>query len=272
MKRPRPPVEGDFRSPLHDERVVARLGVWLGSAFLICFLTGLVSHYEQHPVGWLPLGPRPVWGYRLTQGLHVTTGLACVPLLLAKLYAAYPRLFAKPPVRSLLHGIERASLGVLVASSLFEVSTGVLNVAQWYPFHFYFPPAHHAVAWLAMGSLAVHIAAKLPVTRRALTRPLADGAEQPERFGADPSGRTRRGFVAGALLAASGVVLLSVGQTLRPLGWIAILSPRRPGVGPQGLPINRTAYAAGVGRTAIDPAWQLELVGPHGRNGSRGTS
>jgi Oxidoreductase molybdopterin binding domain len=264
VKRPAPPDEGDFRSPLHDERVVARLGVWLGAAFLICFLTGLISHYEQHPVGWLPLGPRPVWGYRLTQGVHVTTGLASVPLLLAKLYAAYPRLFANPPVRSVLHAVERASLGLLVASTLFEVSTGVLNIAQWYPFHFYFPPAHHAIAWVAMGSLAVHIAAKLPVTQRALARPLADGDQVPERFGADPTGRTRRGFLYGVGGVVAGVVILSVGQTVRPLRRIAILSARRPGIGPQGLPINRTAYAAGVGKAAVDPDWALELVGPKG--------
>jgi DMSO/TMAO reductase YedYZ molybdopterin-dependent catalytic subunit len=257
-------MESDFHSPLHDERVAARLGVWLGAAFLICFLTGLVSHYEQHPVGWLPLGPYPVWGYRLTQGVHVTTGLASVPLLLAKLYSAYPRLFAQPPVRGLLHALERASLGLLVASALFEVSTGVLNIAQWYPFHFYFPTAHHAVAWVAMGSLAVHIAAKLPVTQRALTRPLADGDAEPDRFGADPSGRTRRSFLYGVGAAAAGVVVLSVGQTVRPLRYIAILSGRRPGLGPQGLPINRTSAAAGVITTATSSGWALELVGPKG--------
>ncbi len=238
--------------------------MWLGAAFLVCFLTGLVSHYEQHPVGWLPLGPRPVWGYRLTQGVHVTTGLASVPLLLAKLYAAYPRLFAKPPVRSLLHALERASLGLLVASALFEVSTGVLNVAQWYPFHFYFPTAHHAVAWVAMGSLAVHIAAKLPITARALSRPLADGDEVPERFGPDPTGATRRRFLYGVGAAATGVVVLSVGQTVRPLRYIAILSGRRPGLGPQGLPINRTSGAAGVQETATSADWALELIGPVG--------
>lgn len=264
VKAPAPPEERHFHSPLHDERVVARLGVWLGAAFLICFLTGLISHYEQHPVAWLPLGPRPVWGYRLTQGIHVTTGLASIPLLLAKLYSAYPRLFARPPVRGVLHALERGSLGLLVGSALFELSTGVLNIAQWYPFGFYFPRAHYAVAWVAMGSLAVHIAAKLPVTQRALTAPLADGDGHPERFGADRTGRTRRGFLYGVGGAAAGVVLLSVGQTVRPLRFIAVLSGRRPDVGPQGLPINRTAYAAGVGKAATSPDWALELVGPNG--------
>jgi DMSO/TMAO reductase YedYZ molybdopterin-dependent catalytic subunit len=140
----------------------------------------------------------------------------------------------------------------------------VLNVAQWYPFRFYFTTAHHAVAWVAIGSLAVHIAAKLPVTRRALTQPLADGDHVPERFGPDQTGRTRRRFLYGVGAAAAGVVVLSVGQTVRPLRFIAILSGRRPGVGPQGLPINRTPAAAGVLTTATAPDWALRLVGPRG--------
>ncbi len=94
-----PPRPEDFTSPVHDERVVARIGVWIGAAMGICFLTGLISHYQQHPVGWLPLGPDPAWGYRLTQGTHVLTGTLLLPLILAKLFSAYPRLFSRPPVR-----------------------------------------------------------------------------------------------------------------------------------------------------------------------------
>lgn len=77
----RPPTTEDFASPVHDTRVVARLGVWLGAAFLICFLAGLISHLHQHPIAWLPISPSPAWAYRVTQGLHVATGVACVPLL-----------------------------------------------------------------------------------------------------------------------------------------------------------------------------------------------
>ena len=75
-----PPTSDDFISPVHDTGVVARLGVWLGAAFLICFLTGLVSHLHQHPVAWLPLSPTPSWRYRCTQGLQVATGVACPAL------------------------------------------------------------------------------------------------------------------------------------------------------------------------------------------------
>jgi len=49
------------------------------------FLTGLISHLHQHPIAWLPISPSPSWAYRVTQGLHVATGVASVPLLLAKM-------------------------------------------------------------------------------------------------------------------------------------------------------------------------------------------
>ena len=111
-----------FRGRLHDARTATVLGRWLGLAVVVCFLTGLVSHLLQEPPGWLAprLPSRPVWGYRLTQGLHVATGIAAVPLLLAKLWAVYPSLFQWPPVRSVRHALERASVAVLVAAALLE--------------------------------------------------------------------------------------------------------------------------------------------------------
>ena len=255
---------------MRDERVAARLGLWLGGAMLICFLTGLLSHFQQHPVGWAPIGPKPVWGYRLSQGLHVTTGLAAVPLLLAKLHAVYPRLFARPPVRGVLHGLERAGIGLLVAATCLELVTGVMNIAQWYPWGFGFVPVHHAVAWLAIGGLAVHIAAKLPVIRRALRTPLdeetpPDVEARPDGDGSTPEGAERRGFLTAALVVAGGLTVLSVGQTIRPLQRLALLAPRRPGSGPQGLPVNRTAADAGVDEAATGPGWVLQLDGPAGR-------
>ncbi len=107
------------------------MGSGWGAAFLICFLTGLVSHLHPHPIGWLPIPPSPAWAYRVTQGLHVATGVACVPLLLAKMYAAYPRLFERPMIGSPLRMLERGSIAVLVASSLLQDFTGVANIAQW---------------------------------------------------------------------------------------------------------------------------------------------
>ncbi|WP_235433814.1 molybdopterin-dependent oxidoreductase [Protofrankia coriariae] len=47
--------------------------------------------------------------------------------------------------------------------------------------------------------------------------------------------------------------------------WLArldLLAPRRPDVGPQRLPVNRTAVAAGVVALARDLGYRLEIVGP----------
>ena len=166
--RPRPEW---FTSPLHSPRVAARLGLWLGVLFTICFVTGEISHLLQHPEGWFSWPAHPVWLFRLTQGLHVVCGTAAVPVLLAKLWTVYPRLYVWPPVHSLAHLLERVSVLVLVAGTFFELTTGLLNIAHWYPWPFFFPPAHHAVAWLLMGALLVHVAVQLPVVAEVLGSP-----------------------------------------------------------------------------------------------------
>ena len=250
------PTTEDFTSPVHDTRVVARLGIWLGAAFLICFLTGLISHLHQQPIGWLPIPPAPSWAYRLTQGLHVTTGVACVPLLLAKLYAAYPRLFERPMVGSPLRMLERGSIAVLVASSLLQVFTGVANIAQWYVFGFGFTAVHWSLAWVTIGALAVHIAVKLPVIREALVPPVDQAAPA--------AAVERRWFIRGALGVAAGAVLLTVGQTLRPLEPLALLAKRHPSQTPQRVPINRTADAAGIAAVVAEDEWRLRVTGPSG--------
>jgi hypothetical protein len=126
-----------------------------------------------------------VWGYRLTQGLHVASGIAAIPLLLAKLWTVYPRLFAWPPVRSVRHALERLSVAVLVAAALFEVATGLLNTAQWYPWPFSFVPVHYAVAWLLAGALVLHIAVKAPEIRAHWSRRSPGTLALPEEDGAD---------------------------------------------------------------------------------------
>jgi DMSO/TMAO reductase YedYZ molybdopterin-dependent catalytic subunit len=58
------------------------------------------------------------------------------------------------------------------------------------------------------------------------------------------------------------VVVTTVGQTLTPLEPLGLLAVRQPALGPQGVPVNRTAEQAGVGAAATDPSWRLEVKGP----------
>src|SRR3954453_22813782 len=107
-----------FRSTLRSTAVTARVGRVLGIAIAVLFVTGLLSHYQYEPWSWLPEPAAPVWGYRLSQGVHVAAGMLPIPLLLFKLWPVYPNLFRLPPVRSWLHAAERASVAILVSSAL----------------------------------------------------------------------------------------------------------------------------------------------------------
>ncbi|MGW4827064.1 molybdopterin-dependent oxidoreductase [Amycolatopsis japonica] len=231
-----------------SERVTSRIGLALAVTFTLCFVTGLISHLIQHPPSWFGWPSRPVWLYRVTQGTHVISGIASIPLLLAKLWSVYPKLFERPVIRSLPHALERLSILVLSAAAFFELVTGLFNVAQNYPWNFYFPQLHYAVAWVAIGSILVHIAVKLPIVRRSLTT-------KPE-----PS---RRAFLRTTWLAAGVAVVATAGATVPLLRTVSGLSWRSD-KGPQGLPVNRTAAAAGVQETAKDPDWRLSVVTPNG--------
>ena len=158
----KPTLWPKFESPLRSTAVTARLGRVLGIAFGICFVTGLLSHYQYHPWSWLPEPASPVWGYRLTQGVHVATGTASIPLLLVKLWSVYPNLFRWPPVRSIKHGLERASVAVLVSSALVQLFTGFFNALNWYPWPWDFVPVHRFLGYVVIGSILLHIAVKLP--------------------------------------------------------------------------------------------------------------
>jgi hypothetical protein len=252
--------EGAFRSNLHDERTASLIGTALGVAFALAFVTGVISHELQHPPTWLPLPTRPVWFYRFTQGLHVASGFAAIPLLLAKLWTVYPRLFSWPPVTSLVHALERLSIGVLVAGAVFELVTGLLNVAQWYPWHFPFTQTHFWVAWITVGALLLHLAVKAPAIARGLR-------ERPSpRTGpadAGPGAVSRRVLIGSTALAVVAVTVTTIGQSVTSLRFADLLAPRSPHDGPQDVPINRTAAEAGVLKSAIDPTWALEIDGPN---------
>lgn len=251
----RPP---SFTGRLHDARTATSIGRWLGAAFAVCFVTGLISHYLQHPPGWAAnaLPSRPAWGYRLSQGLHIASGLAAIVLLLAKLWTVYPRLFVWPPVRSVRHGLERLSVAVLVASAVLQVFTGLLNIAEWYPWPFGFIQTHFALAWVVFGSLLLHIAVKAPEIKAHWSRRSPGTLQLPSQDGPD-----RRALMIGVGAAVGAVTLTTVGQAFTPLKRLDLLAPRHPDHGQQGLPVNRTAAAARVTDEAVRD-WRLEVRGP----------
>ncbi|MGW1739450.1 molybdopterin-dependent oxidoreductase [Nocardia sp. NPDC001965] len=236
--------------------VAARVGRWLGAAIVLCFLTGLLSHLIQHPPGWFRWPANPAWLYRVTQGTHVLSGIAAIPLVLVKLWAVYPRLFARPILGGPRRALERLSIAVLVGSVLFQLATGLSNIAQFYWWDFYFPAAHYATAYLALGALAVHLAVKLPVIRDALRGRPADANPADPTLPDRDARLSRRAALAGAGTAAFVAVLSVAGQSVGFLRPLAVLAPRS-GNGPQGLPVNRTAARAGIEKSARDPGYRL---------------
>jgi DMSO/TMAO reductase YedYZ molybdopterin-dependent catalytic subunit len=346
---------GDSRaalaSPNRNARSAVVFGRLLGIAFLICFGTGLFSHFLQDPLPWMRFPTRPTQLYQFTQGLHITAGIAIIPLLFAKLNTVMPALAQDPPVRGPLHLLERLSIAVFVSAALVQVGTGLVNTYQWYPWPFPFRQVHYALSYVLIGSLVIHIATKLPIIVRywrardsydaegrfvrddtvgselppytglearpasapyprgvvgrvmrwvdgapAARATSATGVAEPPRASrpvdesrpggqdaADPTGNlsaepslgatstattgrreriARRGFFAGVAAATAGVVVLTVGQSSKLGEPFNVFAPRQRGLGPAGLPVNRTARAAGVLATATAADWTLTVVGP----------
>ncbi|MBB5868080.1 DMSO/TMAO reductase YedYZ molybdopterin-dependent catalytic subunit [Allocatelliglobosispora scoriae] len=255
-----PKLSKRFTSKLRSARLTSQLGIATGVAFGICLLTGYISHAIQHPPWWFAWPSRPISLYRVTQGLHVATGLIAVPLLAAKLWSVYPKLFRWPPLQNFkqnpLNALERGSLILLVAGAIFQLTTGILNIARWYaPMGFFFTTVHFWTAWITIGALLIHIATKLPIVRRALTAPI-----RPVKT----TGLTRRGLLTGVGAAAGAVTVATIGQTVRPLAAISVLAPRDPRIGPQGFPVNTPATSAGVTESATSADYRLTLTGPAG--------
>jgi len=271
-------------SPARTTRMAVVIGRLLGLAFLICFSTGLYSHFLQDPLPWMRFPTAPVSLYRVSQGLHITAGIACVPLLLAKLWIVFPELLTYPPITGVVSFLERASIAVFVGASLLEVAMGLLNTFQWVPFPFYFRQTHYALAFVVIGSLAIHIGVKLPAIAGHWRRGQADespivedapvAVAAPETAPRGITGRVtawidgtpvpptpvaRRGFLVAVGASVAAVVGLTAGQSFRILAPFNAFGPRVTGTGPQGLPVNRTAEAAGVTETAVDPAWTLTV-------------
>lgn len=250
-----PRVE-DFSHRLRDPRLTSRVGLWLGITLSVTFLTGVWSHFQQDTPGWLTIPTSPYWLYRVTQGLHVISGTAAVPLLLVKLWSVFPRLFVRPPWRPsrafVLHLLERGSIALLIASAIFQLATGLSNAAQWYPWEFNFRSLHYAVAWVFIGSLLIHVAVKLPLIREAFGEPIDRDEPAPP-----PGGLTRRGLLRGTLAASGLAVLATAGSTVSWLRNVSVFGVT-DGEGPQGIPVNRTAKEARIERVA--DTWRLEVI------------
>lgn len=295
---PRGPFAPDFwRSPLRGPRFTSVLGVVLLAGVTVMFVTGLVSYAAYNP-DLSPVNDRtpgkgilgfylfswptdPPWLYRLTQGVHVTLGLALVPVLLAKLWSVVPRLFTLPPARSVTHALERISLLLLVGGALFEFTTGILNVQLDYIFPGSFYPLHFYGAWVFFGAFLAHTVLKAPAAFRNLRRmrqgageggdedpveaPVGDlAAPRP-----DPPTVSRRGALG---LVGGGSLLLvatSAGRSFDgPLRETAVLAPHggpEPGSGPGAFQINKTAEYAGIRPDdTTEEAWRLTVTGRGG--------
>jgi DMSO/TMAO reductase YedYZ molybdopterin-dependent catalytic subunit len=160
---------------------------------------------------------------------------------------------------------------VLVGACAMQLLTGLINIAEWYPWTFFFTTTHYWTGWLAIGAVAVHVGAKAPEIRRGLARRGSAGAaagltteQAADRAAVDAAAEkqpvSRRAFVVAAGLGVGAVTLTTVGQSLSPLGAVSVLSPRVPGLGPQGLPIRQTAERAKV--TDVGAEYRLVVEGP----------
>jgi DMSO/TMAO reductase YedYZ molybdopterin-dependent catalytic subunit len=187
-----------------------------------------------------------------------------------------PKLYKLPPVRSAADALERGSLGLLVAASVFLVLTGLWDVAYWYAgLGFGFVAAHYYGAWVFAGAFAAHVILKTPVAVRAfrargVLRPLRENlaATSPEPYEAGtsaplapgPATVTRRGALALAGGAALTVGALMAGESFGGgARSTALLAPR--GRQPGGFPVNKTAAHVGVGPEHVGPGWRVEVAG-----------
>ena len=275
MTPPGPVSPSFWRSPLRGPWLTTALGSVLLVLVALVALTGFLSHAAYQPdlpgnaivdpARDLPLHFAWPSGftylYALTQGVHVNAGLVAIPFLLAKLWSVIPRLFAWPPAASPAQALERLSIGLLVASSIFEFVTGVMNIQYWYAFRFNFVVAHYYGAIVFVASLVLHIAIKLPVILRAYRERGEARSDLVAVAPAEPT-ITRRGLFAVVGAGSATLLLANAGETIGgPLRRLSLLAPRRQviGPGPNDFQVNKTARAAGITAGMTGPAYRLKL-------------
>jgi len=281
-----------WRSPLRGPWLASFLSAALLPLIVVCALTGFLSHAAYNPglgenalfdegvdLYFFDWPTAPTWLYALTQGLHIITGLAAIPILLAKLWAVIPQLFERPAVRSVAHALERLGLALLVGGSLFVFATGVLNIQIYYPFGFSFVPAHYFASFIFLAALTLHVVTKVGVMRvafreRGVLRPLRDdlahtepeppleGRHTTARAAAAPPTMTRRLLLGSVGVGSAALTAMGIGQVVGgPLRKLALLSPRGEnfGDGPNDFQVNKTAKSAQIPMDKVGPDWRLTL-------------
>lgn len=296
-KPPPGPFRRDFwRSPLRGPWLTSFLGSALLPLIIICAGTGFLSHIAYSPelgensvTGSGGIGfdlyffdwpTSPAWLYAFTQGLHVISGIAAIPILLAKLWSAMPKLFEWPPVRTPAHMLDRLSLALLVGGSLFVFFTGILNIQLWYPWNFSFVPAHYYGAFIFLAALGLHLVTKLPIARRTfreqgVVKPLRANLagtkpEPPSEHTTAPASPaeptiSRRGLLAVIGASSVGLAVMTAGQVVGgPFRKLALIAPRGSrhfGDGPNDFAVNRTAFEAQIDPQDTRSGWRLVLEG-----------
>jgi DMSO/TMAO reductase YedYZ molybdopterin-dependent catalytic subunit len=109
----------------------------------------------------------------------------------------------------------------------------------------------------------------MPTVRRSIGGTArADAAARAAVGDADggDGGLSRRGLLVTVAGAAGVLTLVTAGQTVPALRRLTLLAPRRPDIGPQGFPVNRSASAAGTTTLGDDPAYRLVVSSPAGEH------
>ncbi|HUR73555.1 MAG TPA: molybdopterin-dependent oxidoreductase [Sporichthya sp.] len=292
---PGPFRAGFWRSPIRGPWLTAVFGAILLVGIPLMFVTGLISYLAYNP--WLPGNDgrhasgvltfvpfhwpaSPSWGYRATQGLHVTLGVVLVPVVLAKLWSVIPKLFVWPPAASPAQALERLSLFLLVGGAVMTFATGLLNIQYWYRFPGSFYVLHFYAAWVFVASATAHVFLKIPLMRAALRERRVRDELRTDLAATTPEPYTAAGLVSARPAAPSisrrgalGLVgvgsltaLVMVGpQTVGgPVSRLGLLSPRGGydrGDGPNDFQINTTADEARITPALVGGLWRLEILG-----------
>jgi DMSO/TMAO reductase YedYZ molybdopterin-dependent catalytic subunit len=269
------PARPDFwKSPVRGAWLTTIIGSTLLVAITIVAVTGFMSHAAYQPnLGTNALVPKnkdlglfvlpwPTWPtylFAISQGAHVTFGLMIVPLLLAKLWSVIPKLFAWPPPTKPAEGLERLSIGILVAAAFFQLATGLTNAQLYYPWHFNFVVEHYYGAIVFISALVFHIVVKFPTMRhaRAHRHDTLDELDDLRAPSPEPESISRRGVLA-MVGGASGLIFVTVsGQSIGgPFRRFALFGARGTG---EHFPVNKGAKIARITPELVDN-WMLKLV------------